>query len=193
MSTDESTVFMVRHRVKTGARPRYEAWLEKTLRTANGYPGYQGRHVVRPSALDGEYVSMLRFATVDDARRWIESDDRRDLVAEIREIIETDDTLLKGGIDFWFTLPAEGRPPAWKQWLVTTSVIAPLTMLVPPLLAPLFEAAEPLGAYGVRHVVTAAVIVAIVTFVIMPRYVRLLRGWLYAEARVAHQDSSNPK
>lgn len=192
MSADESTVFMVRHRVKAGARPRYEAWLEKILRTANGYPGYQGRHVVRPSEPDGEYVIMLRFATHDDARGWIESDDRRGLVAEIRELIEADDTLLQGGIDFWFTLPTERRPPAWKQWLVTTSVIAPLTMIVPPLLAPLFEAARPLGAYGVRHVVTAAVIVAIVTFVVMPRYVRLLRGWLYAEARVAHE-ASNPK
>jgi antibiotic biosynthesis monooxygenase (ABM) superfamily enzyme len=180
MSANESTVFMVRHRVSSGAEARYEAWLEKIVPKAATYPGHQGTHVVRPSVVGGEYVFMLRFATPDDARTWIESEDRRRLVAEVSDIIAKDETLVRPGIDFWFTLPAEKRPPAWKQWLITTAVIAPLTMVVPAVYAPLFDAVPWLSTYGVRHVLVAATIVALVTFLIMPRLVRALRRWLYA-------------
>lgn len=177
---DESTVFMVRHRVRHGAEPLYEAWLAKILRAATLYSGYQGRHVVRPAVPGGEYVVMLRFASHDEARTWIGSEDRAALIAEVKDIIEHDDTHVRSGIDFWFDLPLERRPPAWKQWLVTTAVIAPLTMIVPLALAPVFEAIPFLGTAGIRHLITAGIIVAFVTFLIMPRVVRAIRGWLYA-------------
>lgn len=180
MSRYESTAFVVRHRVRKGAEGRYEDWLRKIVPVAASYPGHQGAHIVRPTPNNDEYVIVVRFSTLDQAKTWIESDDRKRLVKEIDDAISGDDTELKSGIDFWFTPPAEKRAPGWKQWLVTTSVIAPLTMIVPAALKPLFLAVPWLATYGVSHVLVASTIVALVTFVIMPRYVRLLRRWLYA-------------
>ena len=87
---------------------------------------------------------------------------------------------IETGIDFWFT--PQGQPQAlrWKQWLVTTSVIWPLTIVVPWLLAPVFAAVPWLGTGGVRQGVVAALVVALVVYVVMPRYVRLIAGWLYS-------------
>ncbi|UUZ70089.1 hypothetical protein LP416_13365 [Polaromonas sp. P2-4] len=89
------------------------------------------------------------------------------------------------GIDYWFQPePAAAgeppmKPPAWKQWLITTSVIWPLTMVVPWAFGPVFKALPALGAYGVAHGILAAVIVAIVVWLIMPRYTELVHDWLF--------------
>ena len=59
-------------------------------------------------------------------------------------------------------------------------VIWPLTIVVPWLLAPVFASVPWLGAVGVRQGVVAALVVALVVYVVMPRYVRLIAGWLYS-------------
>ncbi len=47
---------------------------------------------------------------------------------------------------------------------------------------PLFKAVPALGVYGVKQGILAAVLVALVAWVIMPRYTRLLHGWLFASS-----------
>lgn len=73
------------------------------------------------------------------------------------------------------------KPPAWKQWLITTSVIWPLTMVVPWAFGPMFRAFPALGSYGVSHGILASVIVAIVVWIVMPRYTRLVHNWLFSK------------
>jgi antibiotic biosynthesis monooxygenase (ABM) superfamily enzyme len=58
-------------------------------------------------------------------------------------------------------------------------VIFPLTVLVPWALRPLFQAAPALGLPIVSNLVVSTIIVGLATYVIMPRYTRLLAGWLY--------------
>lgn len=73
--------------------------------------------------------------------------------------------------------PRKARP--WKQWLVTTSLIWPLTMLVPAMYRPLFQAVPALGAFGISHLFVAATIVALVTWLLMPPYVKRISPWLF--------------
>ncbi len=53
-------------------------------------------------------------------------------------------------------------------------------MVVPWAMGPLFKAVPALGMYGVEHGILAAVIVALVVWVVMPPYTRLLHPWLFA-------------
>ncbi|MFY9698088.1 MAG: hypothetical protein WAK34_07140, partial [Rhodoplanes sp.] len=88
---------------------------------------------------------------------------------------------IKTGLEFWFTPPPGGKPARpYKQFFVTLSAIFPLTILVPWLLQPAFAALPPLALPGVRHFVIAAAIVAIMIYGVMPRYTRLVSGWLYS-------------
>ncbi len=178
-----SVTFVVQHRVRADAFGRYEEWLKRIAAVCSTYPGYQGVDIIRPVPGDNEYSTIVRFATFADASRWCRSADRPRLIAEIGDILEREDQArIQTGIDFWFT-PAEVRQPQarpWKQWLVTTSVIWPLTLVIPLLLEPVFAAVPWLGATGLRQGVVASVIVALVVFVIMPRYVRAISGWLYS-------------
>jgi len=182
----ESVSLVVRHRVRAGAQPAYERWLAETMRVAAGFPGHQGVHVVRPAAGGADYTIVVRFASCEEATRWHQSAERAHLIEAVRPQLEVAEQVSVGaGIDYWF--PSEHgaageppmKPPAWKQWLITTSVIWPLTMVVPWAFGPVFKALPVLGVYGVEHGVLAAVIVALVVWVIMPRYTQLVHGWLF--------------
>lgn len=178
----ENLSFVVRHKVKPGSESVYEDWLKRIVPKAASYPGHQGANILRPTKGNTNYVIVVNFANIESAKKWIESEDRKKLVDEIKEYLVTGDTTeVRSGIDFWFTPDAEKKPPGWKQWLVTTAVIAPLTMIVPPLLDPLFRLAPPLRTYGVSHTLIASMIVALVTFLIMPRIMPILHSWLYKE------------
>jgi uncharacterized protein len=180
--SNASATLLIQHRVRVDSIARYEAWLHVILAKAAEYPGHQGVHIIRPTGGDNEFSIIIRFATAGDATRWVDYADRRRLLSEIDDAIEQGDRLrIQSGIDFWFTPAGSAmrEPPVWKQWLITTSVIWPLTMFVPPLFNPLFAAVPVLGMWGVSHGVLAAVIVALVVFVIMPRYVRLVSRWMF--------------
>jgi antibiotic biosynthesis monooxygenase (ABM) superfamily enzyme len=149
---------------------------------AGEYPGHQGVHIIRPAAGASRYTAVLRFATADDASRWTSSADRRALAAEIADALEADERLaIEPGLDFWFTPPAGAprRARPWKQWLVTTSLIWPLTMIVPVMLKPVFQAVPALGAFGLSHLIVASTIVALVTWLLMPPYVKRVSPWLF--------------
>lgn len=178
----ESVTLHIQQRVRPEAIARYEQWLRSISAKAAEYPGHQGVHIIRPPAGGNDYSIIIRFATLADAEHWTGSADRRNLLAEIADAFEHEDRFhIQPGIEFWFTppAPAKKQPAPWKQWLITTSVIWPLTMLVPPLFKPLFAAVPALGAWGVSHGLIAASIVALVVFLIMPRYVKLVSGWLF--------------
>ena len=176
-----SVTFVVQHWVRRDAFARYEEWLRNIVQVSSMYPGYQGVDIIRPVPGDNKYSTVVRFATFADAERWCKSTDRPRLLGQITDILELDDNArIESGIDFWFTPGSQPQALRWKQWLVTTSVIWPLTLLVPSLLQPLFSAVPWLGVYGVRQGIVAAIVVALVVFVVMPRYVRLIAGWLYS-------------
>lgn len=173
---------IIEHTVRRDAIARYESWLRDIVARAGEYPGHQGVHIIRPTAGASSYTAVLRFATTDDASRWTSSADRRALAAEIADALETAERMIiKPGLDFWFTPPAgaprKARP--WKQWLVTTSLIWPLTMAVPAMLKPVFQAVPALGAFGLSHLIVAATIVALVTWLLMPPYVKRVSHWLF--------------
>ncbi len=181
MANDSATL-LIQHRVLSENLARYEAWLRKIMVRAAEYPGHQGVHVFRPPAGGNDYCIVIRYEKAEHASRWLESEDRRRLLEEIEDALEQGDRVeIQSGIEFWFTPQfAISRPvPGWKQWLVTSSVIWPLTMFVPLLFNPLFKRLPILGTWGIQQGILALAIVAIVVFVVMPRYVRLLGKWLY--------------
>lgn len=177
----DQVFLVIRHKVKAEAIAAYEGWLARIIPAAAQYPGHLGVHVVRPPSGHDEYVNVLRFATAADAERWQASDERAKLVDEARPLLsELEDIEVKSGIDYWFTPPSITKaPPRWKQWLVTTSVIWPLTILVPWAMGPLFDTAPALQHFGLKQGILAAIIVGLVVYVVMPRYVRLLSPWFF--------------
>ena len=178
----DPVTFVIYHRVKPRCHADYERWLARIMPVARSYPGHLGVNVIRPT--DGEhlYTVIIRFTGTEHMRNWVESDDRRCLIEEVTPLLEGGDrTESREGGEFWFTPPTSGakHPVRWKQFLITLSVILPLTMIVPRLWQPAFRAWPWLTGYLQSQFVVAATIVFIVVYLVMPHYTRLVAKWLY--------------
>lgn len=181
VSHPEQVSFIIQHRVKPGHHEAYEEWLHRIIQEAGKFPGHMGAHIARPAAGGDLYEISVRFATREDAERWMNSDVRKQLVEELfQHITEPEHLDIKSGVDYWFTTATGGKsPPVWKQWLTTVSVIWPLSLVLPWVLNTILFRPFPLLAHwGVAQLISAMAMVGLLTYVIMPRYTKAIRGWL---------------
>jgi antibiotic biosynthesis monooxygenase (ABM) superfamily enzyme len=182
MPLPDMVTSVIQHTVRPGAEADYEAWLKKITPIAKRFPGHRGIEFIRPPGGSGTYTIMLRFDTLEHLQDWLRSDVRRELVEEAKQFFERGEKIdIKTGLEFWFTppTPAQKQPAPYKQFLATLSVVFPLTIVVPWVLLPLFQAVPALGLPGVSNLLVSSVIVGLMTYVIMPRYTRLIAKWLY--------------
>lgn len=159
----------------------YEDWLREIVPVAQTFPGHRGVNIIRPHGHGRDYTIILHFADRQGLQAWLGSETRKRLTEKVRPLLDGDETIdVHPGIEYWFT-PPEGRrvAPPWKQFLVTLSAIFPLSLLVPWLLSPVFAWLPALAVPGLRQFAVACLIVGLMTFLVMPRYVRLIAGWLY--------------
>jgi antibiotic biosynthesis monooxygenase (ABM) superfamily enzyme len=155
----ETVTLVVRHQVRANHVPRYEAWLRRVTSTASQCPGHLG---------------------VDVVRNWTESEQRRELIAEVEPLLRAGDQMeVAPGNEFWF-MPetAQAPPPRWKQVCVTFLVILPLSLLVPLLWQPLFQRVPWTGRYVPSNVLITLSIVLLVVYLFMPMATRLFASWL---------------
>lgn len=78
------------------------------------------------------------------------------------------------GLEAWFRAP--GAPPRWKMAVLTFVAVYPMTSLVPPISRRVLAPLNPL----LINLASTAVIVAALTWVIMPLLTRLVHRWLRA-------------
>lgn len=179
----EGATVVITHRLRENALAEYEDWLKEIAPLCKASPGHLDWHIVRPiPGLSETYTIVIRFDTIDHLRAWMESPTRARLIEKVQHLFATgDDFFISSGLDFWFT-PAEAKakvPIRWKQYLVTWSAIFPLALVVPLLVTPLLHV---LGVPNNRFVGTltvTGVVVFLMVYVVMPRYTRLLRRWLF--------------
>jgi antibiotic biosynthesis monooxygenase (ABM) superfamily enzyme len=180
MSAPSEVVSVIRHEVRPGSEAAYEAWTRDIVPIAQTFAGHQGVAVIRPPAGTRVYTVVLHFDTVDHLRAWLDSDTRASLLTRITpHLAHPGEVEIRPGLDFWLPAPGQPRARPAKQFLLALSVIYPLTLLLPPALRPLFAMAPAIDYTAVRTFAIAVVIVWLMTYVIMPRYTRLVAGWLY--------------
>jgi len=180
MSDDESVTVVTSRRVKPGREAEFEQWLEGIGEAAAKYPGFVWRRITRPADHGRpEYVVVFKFDTYARMLAWTESEERRAWLARVTPLVldPFKETVLTG-FERWFTLPSKPGlppPPAYKMAAVTLVVIYPLSLGLSTLLS------RWLGSVPipVRQLVSAVTLVALMTWVIMPRVVRLMKWWLY--------------
>ena len=184
MSAPSEVVSIIRHEVRPGSEAAYEAWAQGIVPIAQTFAGHQGVAVIRPPEGSRLYTIVLHFDTVEHLRAWLDSETRRALLQQIEShLAQPGEVEIRPGLEFWLPPPGQPRARPAKQFLIALSVIYPLSILVPLLLRPLFAAVPALDALAVRAFVAAAIIVWLMTYVIMPRYTKLVSRWLFEAGR----------
>lgn len=182
-ATPNGATAVITHRVHDGRHTEYEAWMREISPLCQASPGYLDWQIIRPIAgLTESYTIVIRFTTNETLRQWMSSRDRQRLIDKVRPLlVQDDDYTIHTGLDFWFT-PVGGPakvPVRWKQVLVTWSAIYPLVLVVPPIVIGVFDRLHLPDNRYVTTMVVSTLLVSLMVYVIMPRYTRWVRHWLY--------------
>jgi uncharacterized protein len=171
----------VTRRVKRGHETAYEDFLEGIIAAARRYPGHLGVEVFRPDSPGGEYRTVYRFDTAEHLHRWLDSDEHAEWLERAEpHVAGPMQTRFLTGLESWFTLPTQPGappPPPYKMALLTWIAIFPLITAIVAIAGPLLDELPLVPRLGI----TTAVAVPLMTWVVMPRMTRLLRGWLYPD------------
>lgn len=174
---------VITHRVSHGKEPDYERWLTEITPLCQASPGHLDVQVIRPIAgLTNTYTVVIRFDREDHLRNWMGSEARRRLIERVRPYLVADDNYtIRSGLDFWFMPAGAGTkvPVRWKQFLITWSAIYPLVLGVSLALLPLLLRAGLPDNFYLKTLLATGLVVLLMTYVVMPRYTRLVRHWLF--------------
>jgi antibiotic biosynthesis monooxygenase (ABM) superfamily enzyme len=181
--TKSGATVVITHRVSEDKQAQYEAWLNEIGPVARATEGLLDLHVIRPvPGLTETYSIFIRYDTEQNLRKWMESDVRNRLIAKVQGmLIGKDEYRIQSGLDFWF-MPEGAKakiPVRWKQFLITWSAIYPLVLGVPLVMIPLLRWVRLPENHYLDVFFISAVLVFLMVYVVMPRYTKLVRNWLF--------------
>jgi antibiotic biosynthesis monooxygenase (ABM) superfamily enzyme len=168
----------ISRRVTPGREADYEAWVQGITGRALTFPGHMGVNVICPTPPYTEYVTIFRFDSYQHSRDWEDSDVRATWLDRLEGIVEGETAVEKGtGLEFWFSLPElpAAHPSPHKMALVLLVVVYVLVLALNYLLSPWINDWLP----AARVFLLVLLQVLLLTYVVMPRVTKLLKGWLY--------------
>ena len=169
---------IARRRARPGHEAEYEGMLREMLAKMREHKGFLGGDLIPPEAPGEEYQLVVRFASEAELQAWDMSDARGALLERMKAVAEGEPEFRKlSGLEAWFepaVVPATMHPPRVRMALVTWLGIFPTVSFflwfVLPWIQPL--------PFLPRTAVLTALIVVTMTWVVMPRLTRVLRGFL---------------
>jgi len=177
----EPVTVTVARRVAPGMEPEFETWYDGIIGCASRFPGFLGAGILRPNEAGQDWHVVYRFADEASLHRWEVSTERADWLHRAEAFAEETGVQRVTGLETWFSLPGRTAPapPKWKMASVTILAIIPLVLLMNVFVLPLLDG-WPLLA---RTLVFSGTLTLLMTWVVMPRFTRLFRRFLYGRRR----------
>lgn len=180
---DQGATVVINHQIKDGKQNQYEEWLIEIGSICRTYAGNIDWQIIRPIPnLTYVYTVIIRFDTIENLSIWMKSKDREYLIEKARPLFSKDDQYqVKSGLDFLFTDHSDRKssPVRWKQYVVTWSAIYPLSILIPLIMLPFLKILNFPDNRFVNSFFISGVVVAIMVYLLMPSYTKLIKNWLY--------------
>ncbi len=147
---------------------------------ALAFPGNRGIHILRSEQGNPrEYTVVDRFADTAARKAFTASATYKEWMVRLRALTEEEPHIQElGGLSGWFTLPDRPHatpPPKPKMAAITFLGVYPLTSLFPALFRKLLPGWHPLAL----NVVVTGLVVACLTWLVMPLLTKAFRRWLF--------------
>jgi len=183
LSMDKGATAVITHQVSQRLQFEYEQWLNEISPVCKASEGLLDWHIIRPIAgLTDTYTVIIRYDNQQNLKNWIESEDRKRLVAKINMLLASkEEVRINSGLEFLFNPVGEKpkTPVRWKQFLVTWSAIFPLVAGIPLGLLPILKWLNIPNTHLLNTLILTGVVVSLMVYVVMPRYTKLVRHWLF--------------
>lgn len=182
--SDPPATVDILQRVKPGCEAAFEIVLADLIEAATAFEGHLGVNIFRPTDhAHPEYRIVFKFDRISHLKQWETSPIRQKLLERASRLtVDAGQTSILTGLETWFTLPQKPGlppPPRYKMMVISGITIYVLINLINVLVVPLII---PLPAL-LRTFVVTLLMVAIMTYVAMPRMTKLFAGWLYPKSR----------
>jgi antibiotic biosynthesis monooxygenase (ABM) superfamily enzyme len=183
-SAEPPVAMVFTHRVAKDKVEDYLEWRRKAIAAQAHYPGYLATEFFKPhGTFQNEWVDIVRYRSVDDLNRWMESEERQSLLEELDPIVESMHAHPMTGLEGWFALNREpgatvSGPPRWKQVLAVLFALYPTVMAL-RFLNPLWRSLPLAQSMLIGNLLS----VSALTYLVMPRVGQLLGFWLEAPTR----------
>jgi len=172
----------ITRRVKPGSEAAFERALHEFVQRSLVLPGQMGMHIMRPAPGSGsrEYGIVRKFSNRDALDAFRTSPEYLEWNHTVVDLTEGNGRAEElTGLESWFTLAGAAlRPlPKWKMAIVTLLGVFPTSLGL----------SETVGRSMMgwplllRSLVFAALMVALLTWVVMPLVTRALHKWIYPE------------
>lgn len=172
----------------------FEGLLEVVISAARTFEGHLGVDVLRPEN-GGTYQVIFRFGSHDEHQAWMDSEQRRALVARIDELLDAGteaEVRSVDGWEGWFVAPgyAPPAPPRrWKMAVITLCALYPTVLALLMVLQPFTHGwPRPAGM-----LLTMALSIPLMTWVVMPALTYRLGPWLRRGAMNSAQQQSGSR
>jgi uncharacterized protein len=178
-ATPEPVATQVTRFVPAEKATRFDEMLRDVIATARRFDGHLGVDVLRPDG-GGEYRITFRYRGPAEHQAWMESADRRRLLAGIDELLDDPgggEVRTVDGWEGWFVQPgyAPPAPPRrWKMAAITLAALYPLVLTLVRALRPITED----WPLEVGLLLTLGVSVTTMNWIVMPALTRRLGPWL---------------
>jgi uncharacterized protein len=166
--------------VTPAAESQYKVWVSKIQAEQAKFPGYQGTYMNPNTGTDGKMrcTTLLRFDSPESLERWINSDIRKQLLEEAKDLISsTKISRVSNSFLGWFPSDPEtgNQPPNWKTSMIVLGSLFPIIILQIHFVRPYMTSLNAnLGTF-----ICSIMNTAILTWVLMPLMNSLLGWWLF--------------
>jgi antibiotic biosynthesis monooxygenase (ABM) superfamily enzyme len=176
------TVIVARRPI-VGREADYERWIDGIAAASSRFPGHVNTQVIRPASGHREYITIIRFASVEDLRTWQGSAERREHLEALDGLVESDASVAKvEGLDVWLdALGDESQDPRarFRSTLLVSLVVYVMILLISPPAEWLLPDVHPKA----RLFVAVLVQVFTMSYLVMPSLTRWLDAWLHPGRR----------
>jgi len=176
---ENSVTEVILEQVAPGKEAAYQEWSNRIQQAQAASSGYQGGYSQPPKTSGAGWMTLMRFSSIDDLNRWMNSPARKALLEESKDLVAASyqhrvDTSFPG----WVPIdPTSGQaPPNWKVTMLVLLGLYPIVCLEILFLM------KRLGQLGLKSALAGfvgnAISVTLVAYITMPYLVRWLNWWL---------------
>ena len=164
--------------VKPGSERAYRDWAAKIHSAEARFPGYRGGFLQPPiSAKQPYWTTLVHFATPTQLDTWLESAERKKLLAEHSALVESwTARRLPNSFAGWFPAESSDREPSTtlKQSMVVLLMLFPIVMAEVRYLSPRIASWPP----SIATFFGNAISVGLLAWPFMPLAIYFLNWWL---------------